>query len=164
MLIAKVRCSLLGITTLSIPVMAAPQESCVKTSAGDVVCGELLPKSYSKPTRTDSSETLQTAVDNNPWYPSMSPIWELKSCSRMKKDVRCTFSVSNNEDYGGYHMKMGLTKIVDAAGNEYRAKFMQIGAKSASSGAVEINMTKGARYKTVIDFEAVPNSVSERMS
>jgi len=34
---------MLGVTTLNLPVIASPQEVCVITSAGDVVCGKLFP-------------------------------------------------------------------------------------------------------------------------
>jgi hypothetical protein len=34
----------LSLTTSGLSVMAAPQEACVKTSAGDIVCGQLVSK------------------------------------------------------------------------------------------------------------------------
>jgi hypothetical protein len=41
---ASMTLCLLGVSTLSLPVMAAPQEACMNTSTGDVGCGEIVPK------------------------------------------------------------------------------------------------------------------------
>ncbi len=46
----------LGVTTSILPVMAAPQEVCVKASSGDVVCGMPVPKPSSKPNPSGSLE------------------------------------------------------------------------------------------------------------
>jgi hypothetical protein len=150
-----------GITTLTIPANAAPKEGCVKTSAGNIVCGTLVPKPIPNQNQTDNNETLQTAVDHNAYHPS--PTWELKSCTRtkIKETVRCTFIISNDNADTAYRIVMELTKMVDASGNEYPANLIKVGSQTISNGGILFNMTKGARYKTTIDFPKVPTSVSQ---
>jgi hypothetical protein len=152
----------LGLTTLTIPATAAPKEACVKTSAGNIVCGTPVEKPNSTSNQADSDETLQTAVDQNVYYPSTSPTWELKSCTRTKiqETVRCTFIISNNADTT-YVIRQYITKMVDASGNEYPASLIKVGNLPASDSVVQFNMTKGARYKTTIDFPKVPTSIPQ---
>jgi hypothetical protein len=147
----------LGVTTFSLPVAAAPQEVCVRTESGDVVCGKPVPKPTKTPIRTipDSDETIQTTV-------STGVTWDLKSCVRNQSTVSCTFSLSPSGD-GNYGIDMDSeTKLVDGAGNEYSGSKIQIGKRATGAGGrLDLNMAKGSRYKTIIDFNDVPNSISK---
>jgi hypothetical protein len=152
----------LGISILSLPVSAAPKEACVKTESGDVVCGQLVPKPASNtPTRVDNDETMQTQTRGR-------VTWDLKSCVRKQKNVRCTFSlIPTTQDAGGYaiYLTRTITKLVDSAGNEYFANRIQIASKTAgANGDVQLDLTKGARYNTTIDFTGVPPSISQVIS
>ena len=155
----------LGLTTFSLPMTAIAEEACVRTSAGNVVCGTLVPKSSSSSNRTDSEETIQTQVDPAGYGGDYSVTWELKSCSRIKKNVKCTFLISNNVNRS-YGLWLGPTKMVDSGGNEYLSSFIKSGTRSASADGntttgIYIDMAKGINYKVFIDFTGVPSSTSQ---
>jgi len=52
--------------------------------------------------------------------------------------------------------------LVDSSGNEYYANRFQIGNRSAvANNRLWVNLVKGARYKTIINFTDVPTSISQ---
>ncbi|WP_146138406.1 hypothetical protein [Chamaesiphon polymorphus] len=51
----------LGVTTFSSPTMAAPQEACVKTSTGEIVCGQLV----SKPVNASGIQVVEATYGGN---------------------------------------------------------------------------------------------------
>ena len=152
---------ILGINILSLSLGAAAKEACVKAPSGDVVCGEIVPKPPSNaPTKNDNNETMQTQTA------PYGVTWDLKSCVRKQKIVRCTFSFSPSTDVGYVvTLNQSITKLVDSAGNEYFGNRLQVGNKSAgANGAVNFDIVKGARYNTTIDFTGVPPSISQAIS
>ena len=155
----------LGTTILSLPVTAAPEEACVRTSTGRVVCGTPVTKPSSISNQLDSDETIQTQVDPAGYGGDYIVTWELKSCSRIKKNVRCTFLISDNVDRS-YGLWLGPTKMVDSGGKEYLSSFIQSGTRSASADGntatgIYIDMAKRIHYKVIIDFTGVPASLSQ---
>jgi hypothetical protein len=147
----------LGVITFSLPVAAAPQEVCVRTEGGDVVCGKPVPKPKKIPTRTtpDSDETIQTTVND-------VVTWDLKSCVKNQSTVSCTFSLSPSRDKRYLIYMDSYTTLVDGAGNEYSGSKIQIGQRyTGAGGSLELNMAKGSHYKTIIDFNDMPNSISK---
>jgi|GEM_PF-1764506 len=145
----------LGVTTFSIPMMAVAEEACVRTSAGSVVCGTLVPKSGSNSNRIDSDTTIQTEVDS---YITL----ELKTCVRQQQKVRCILSLKSSEDtfYGLFDFTRGSsTNAVDEQGTSYRASLIRIGKDDPQNAGIRI--ANGARYKTIIEFADVPVSVSQ---
>ena len=146
----------LSVTTFSLPMTAVAEEACVRTSAGNVVCGTLVPKSSSNSNRTDSDVTIDS-------QPHGSVTWDLKSCARIQKKVRCVLSLSSSQDTG--ISIYASTRIVDSEGTSYSASLVQFGAKKISGGGslyagIGDSMAKGAHYKTIFEFEGVPASVS----
>ena len=143
----------LGATTLSFPGMAAPQEVCVRTATGDVVCGMPVPKppKFSQP-------AIETTVDSQTAY---GVTYELKSCVRGTKNlVSCTLVLSSDKEQNlGLHAAQ-WTKLVDSSGNEYIADKVQIG-KKADRNTVSVTMAKGASYRAIFNFPDVPTSVSQ---
>ncbi|TYQ28563.1 hypothetical protein PseudUWO311_03475 [Pseudanabaena sp. UWO311] len=147
----------LGVTTFSLPMTAVAEEACVKTSAGNVVCGTLVPKSSSSSNRTDSDVTIDS---QSHW----SVTWDLKSCTRIQKKVRCILSLSSNQDT--FIRVYASTRIVDSEGTSYSASLVQFGSQKIAGGGhpydnVGNSMAKGARYKTIFEFADVPASVSQ---
>lgn len=140
----------LGVTTLSIPMTAVAEEACVRTSAGSVVCGTLVPKSSSNSNRTDNDVTIQTDVDS-------SITLELKACVRQQQKVRCILSLTSSEDT--YYGLFNSTNAVDGEGTSYRSSLIRIGKVDPQNGSIRI--AKDARYKTIIEFADVPTSVSQ---
>jgi hypothetical protein len=151
---------ILGINILSLPLGAAAKEACVKAPSGDVVCGEIVPKPASNAaTKNDNNETIQTLTE-------YGVTWDLKSCIRKQKIVRCTFSFNPDRDQG-YNVSLNRdqTKLVDSSGNEYFASKVQVGSKTAgANGNLTLNITKGANYNTIVDFNGVPPSISQAIS
>jgi hypothetical protein len=151
---------ILGINILSLPVGASAKEACVKAPSGDVVCGEIVPKPPSNTsTKNDNNETIQTQTA------PYGVTWDLKSCVRKLKIVRCTFSFSPSTDVGYIVALSQSTKLVDSSGNEYFASRVQIGSKTAGAGgSVSLDVIKGARYNTTVEFTGVPPSISQAIS
>lgn len=149
---------LLSITTFNLTAVAAPQDVCVKTESGEIVCGKPVPKPKKiSPNQSHSDETIQTAVDSNGGV-----VWDLKSCVRKQSNVSCIFSFSSsNEGLYGVAVRDG-TKLVDASGNDYSASKISVGKRSASAGQnLFTNIAKGAHYKAILDFNDVPNSIPQ---
>ena len=149
----------LGVITFSFPVMAVPQEVCIKTSAGDIVCGTPVPKPKSNINRISREPSV--ARDN-------IVTWELQSCTKGEGSfVRCSFSLSTSQDAKYTVISKegsgpnGGCKLVDSSGNEYRVSRIQMGNKFAGGDdELVFNMVKGSTYKITIDFANVPASVS----
>jgi hypothetical protein len=143
----------MGVSTLSLPVMAAPQEACIKTSNGDVMCGTPV----AKPPKSNQT-AVETTIDSQTEY---GVTFELKSCIRGSKNlVSCTLVLSSDTDRNiGLHAAQ-WTKIVDSSGNEYIANKVQIG-KKADRNTVPVSMAKGASYRAIFNFPDVPTSVSK---
>jgi hypothetical protein len=143
----------LGLTTVSLPVMAAPQEACVRTSSGDVVCGTSVPKP-SRATQADNDTTTASETQG-------AVTWELKSCARSAKNViNCTVVITSQIDYNNGLYAAPYTKLVDGSGNEYFADKVQVG-KKVDQKAVSFFMAKGASYRAIFSFTNVPSSVSQ---
>jgi hypothetical protein len=150
---AFVTLCVLGITTVSLPVMAAPQEACVKTSAGDVVCGTPVPKPL-KSNQPGNDETIDTQVHED------GVTAELKSCVKgARNTVSCTFVLKSPRDLTFGVGAVGYAKLVDSAGNEYSSDKVKVGNRTG--GAVAVSMTKGATYRAVFNFVDVPASLSQ---
>ncbi len=147
----------LSISALSLPGAAVAQEACVRTSAGNVVCGTLVPKSSSTQNRTSSSSTIETQVDTE-----RGVKWELQSCMRKPRNVvSCTFLLSIKQDYQyGISLRNG-SRLVDSSGNSYPASGLQVANTSAGVDQFVWNMAQGARYPTIIEFTDVPDSLSQ---
>ena len=152
----------LGVVTLSLPVMAAPQEVCIKTSTGDVVCGTPVPKPRSNPNRVGREAAIATYRDLN------VVTWELQSCVKGEGNVvRCTLSLSTSQD-GRYDIILkegsgpnGGAKLVDSSGNEYSPSRIQMGDKFAGGNdEFAFDMVQGSIYKITIDFANIPASIS----
>lgn len=142
----------LGITTASFPAMAAPQEACVRTSAGDVVCGIPVPK---------PSSATQTAEETIASQTQFGVTWDLKSCVRGAKNVvSCTVVLSPQTDGNISLYAAPYTKLVDASGGEYFAEKIQVG-KKVDQKVVPFSMAQGASYRAVFSFSNVPSSVSQ---
>ncbi len=143
----------LGLTTVSLPVMAAPQEACVKTSAGDVVCGTPVQKPP-KPNQPGNDEIIASQTQ-------FGVTWDLKSCIRNAKNiVNCTVVLTAEADTNTGLFAAPWTKLVDSSGNEYFADKVQVG-KKVDQKEVAFSMAKGASYRAVFSFTNVPNSVSQ---
>lgn len=83
--------SIFGISTLSFPAIAAPQEVCVRTVTGDVACGTPVPKPSGS-----SQPAIETTIDSQTAY---GVTYELKSCVRGTKHlVSCTLVLSSDKD------------------------------------------------------------------
>jgi hypothetical protein len=107
------------------------------------------------PASSQSQEyPTQVATD---WFVT----WELESCARKTTVISCTFSLSPSYDNGYTVYSDNSTKLVDSAGNEYYASKIQSGTKVVGANSqVNLNMVMGSHYKTTVDFNDVPNSVS----
>jgi hypothetical protein len=150
---ASITLCLLSVSTLSLPVMAAPQEACIKTSTGDVVCGELVPKPP-KSNQPSNDETIASQTQ-------FGVTWDLKSCVRNAKNVvNCTVVLTAETDTNTGLYAAPWTKLVDSSGNEYFADKVQVG-KKVDQKAVSFSMAKGAIYRAIFSFTNVPNSVSQ---
>ena len=57
----------LGVTTFSFPMMAVAKNACVRTSTGDVVCGELVPEQGSQSSKRLFVGTWEAQVPDNRW-------------------------------------------------------------------------------------------------
>jgi len=51
----------IGVVAFSLPAVSAPQEACVKTSAGDIVCGQLV----SKPVEATGIQVIEATYGGN---------------------------------------------------------------------------------------------------
>lgn len=140
-----------GVSVFSIPALASPDEVCMKTSSGQVVCGKPVQSPNSSSQQPDSDKTIQTET-------LYSFIAELKFCARKMKIVSCTFSLSSNVDQA-YGSNMLNSRMVDSEGNEYRPSRLQIGKNIAgSNGSINMNLVKDIKYKAIIDIAEVPTS------
>jgi hypothetical protein len=113
------------------------------------------PKPSETPTPPPST-SIQTKTSGNSSGGSVT--WELQSCSRNLKTVRCAFTMSTglNGNIG-----LGASKIIDIGGNEYSSGLIQVGKRKAGAGSYLLfELIKGATYDTTIDFTEVPNSVT----
>jgi hypothetical protein len=146
----------LGVTILCLPATTVAQETCVRTSAGSVVCGTPVRKPSSTPNRTDSDTTIQTQVWRNITL-------ELKSCAREARNVvSCTLSLSNSQNSGFGINVCPDTKLVDSSGNEYHSDKVQVVNKIGSGcNNLFFDMAQGAHYKTTIEFTDVPAEISK---
>jgi hypothetical protein len=145
----------LGLTTGSLPVMAAPQEVCVKTLAGAVVCGTPVPKppNSNQPGRAETIESQTLA----------GVTLKLKSCVRgARNNAICTFLLSSNEDKPSMGLQVLSSKLVDSSGKEYLANRVQVG-DSADQQQVNFPMVKGADYTATLTFSDVPTSISKML-
>ena len=57
----------LGLTALSLPTMAVAKNACVRTSTGNVVCGELVPEQGSQSSKRLFVGTWEAQVPDNRW-------------------------------------------------------------------------------------------------
>lgn len=57
----------LGVTTFSLPMMAIAKNACVRTVAGDTVCGELVPEQISQSSKHLFVGTWEAQVPDNRW-------------------------------------------------------------------------------------------------
>jgi hypothetical protein len=150
---ASMTLCLLGVSALSLPVMAASPEVCVKTSTGDVACGTIVPRP-SRATQADSDTTTASETQG-------AVTWQLKSCVRSAKNVvNCAVVISSEVDYGNGLYAAPWTKLVDSSGNEYLADKVQVG-KKVDQKSVSFSMAKGASYRAIFSFASVPSSVSQ---
>lgn len=140
-----------GVSVFSIPALASPDEVCMKTSSGQVVCGKPVESPNSSSKKPDSDETIQTETAD-PF------ILELKFCARKMKIVSCTFSLSSTVDQT-LSFTAKYSKMVDPEGTEYRLNKLQIGKNIAgSNGSTRINLVKDIKYKGIVDIGEVPTS------
>jgi hypothetical protein len=143
----------LGLITVSLPVMAAPPEACVKTSAGDVVCGTPVPKPP-KSNQPGNDETIDTQAHED------GVTVELKSCVKgARNTASCTFVLKSRQDQNFTLYTARYAKLVDSAGNEYSSDKVKVGNRTGESFAVP--MAKGATYRAVFNFVDVPASLSQ---
>ncbi len=143
----------LGLTTVSLPVMAAPQEACVKTSAGDVVCGTPVPKPP-KSNQPGNDETIDTQVHGE------GITLELKSCVKgARNTVSCTLVLRSPQDQNFTLYTARYSKLVDSAGNEYNSDKVKVGNRTGES--LTLPMAKGATYRAIFNFVDVPASLSQ---
>jgi hypothetical protein len=142
----------LGVNTFSCPAMGAPQEVCVRTSAGDITCGTPVSRSA----QTNSNKKVQTQA-------SGEVVFELMSCVRGSGNVViCTLSLSTQKDKQ-YSINLGpRSRLVDSSGNEYHAGKVQIGDRIANRDqTLYFNMADGAKYRTTVEFTDVPDAISQ---
>ncbi|MEH2260550.1 hypothetical protein [Nostoc sp.] len=141
-----------GVSVFSIPALASPDDVCMKTSSGQVVCGKPVQSPNSSSQKPDSDETIQTETVG-------SLIVELKFCARKMKTVSCTFSLSSTVDVEGVGFSTKNSRMVDPEGTEYRPSKLQIGKNIAgSNGFTRVNMVKDIKYKGIVDIAEVPTS------
>ncbi|MBD2612221.1 MAG: hypothetical protein RMY62_018700 [Nostoc sp. ZfuVER08] len=140
-----------GVSIFNIPALASPDEVCIKTSSGQVVCGKPVQSPNSSSQKPDSDETIQTGVYDN--Y-----ILDLKSCRRKQRGLNCTLFLSSNEDRI-FDLYTNNNRIVDNEGTEYRPNTIQVGKNMAGKGGViKMNFVKNIKYKAVIIFDDIPTS------
>ncbi len=92
-----------------------------------------------------------------------SVTWELKSCiAKQNNIVSCNFLLTSGQDVA-YNVSLnGDTKIVDGSNNEYYAKTIYVGNKTAGTGnIIYFNMVKDAHSNVTIEFKEIPISVSQ---
>jgi len=144
----------LGLSLISwtLDSQAAPNKDdvCIRTTAGDIVCGKPEPLI---PNRQENLQTVQS--DNN-------ITWELHSCLRKNKIISCNLAISANDDRDTLINLNSETKIVDLNGNEYSVNKVQIGNKFKESGNFfNFTIAKGGRYQTILYFYNVPATLTQ---
>ena len=103
----------MSLAPFSFPLIAAAQEACVMTSAGDIICGKSAPKPRFKPSKGSRTETVK--VDG-----TQKVKWNLKSCVRRPEAVSCDFLLTTTAERVNYGLRLNNnTKITDRQGREY---------------------------------------------
>jgi hypothetical protein len=120
----------------------------------------ILPVIAASPIANPIATSSTTTVVPSPTVIDRNVTWELKSCVRAEKNVRCTFSASISQD-GRYGIYMPV--FVDTDGIEHRSSLVQI-ANYRFSDTWSINMVINANYKVTFDFPDVPTSVTKIIS
>jgi len=94
---------------------------------------------------------------------SIPTTWHLQSCTRQKSGiVRCTLSLTTNQDHSYGVSTDYRTEIIDAEGNPYYPSRAQVEDRMAESpNPLAFTMVQNASYLTTIDFTGVPTSVSQ---
>lgn len=136
----------LGISASIVPVMAAPQEVCVKTSSGDVVCGMPVAKTSSKPKLYQSNEKEALGL-----------FYSFKGCKRFDSVVKCNFTLTSKRK-GQFHMAAWGNKIIDTEGKSYPGSLVDIGGRS--DNRVVATIEPGINYALVLTFKDVPEQVT----
>jgi hypothetical protein len=126
--------------------MAAPQEVCVKSSSGDIVCGMPVakPSSKLKPSRSFEREAEGLT-------------FLLKGCRKADSTVKCDFTVTSKRATQ-FGMMAWYNAIVDAEGKSYPGSLVDIGGRSANN--VGATIEPGINYALVLTFQNIPEQVA----
>jgi hypothetical protein len=135
-----------GVATAILPVLAAPQEACVKTSTGDVVCGTPV----SKP-RANSKKPQSNVKE------AQGIFYLFKGCNRSDSTVKCNFTLTSKRTTV-FSMTAYSNQIIDNEGKSYVGSLADIASSRANRLAVTIE--PGINYALVITFENVPEQVT----
>jgi hypothetical protein len=112
------------LSILSLP-PALAETACIKSPAGKVICGELVPKQES-PNTAPSSQTMVFKTKSGLDF-------TLNGCSKSRDGLSCSISIYNSTDFDkkvGYNTYYTYS-IIDSEGNEYKAtRDSSIGNKS----------------------------------
>jgi hypothetical protein len=136
----------LGLTTFSFPMTAVAQETCVRTSDGNVVCGTPV----AKPRANSSSE--QRKLIN-------SYVFVLKGCKRFNTSIKCNFLITRDGAEENFGIKAPEVTIVDSVGKSYLGSSVEMGGKRGNS--VFLKISSGINYVADITFDDLPENITQ---
>mgnify|MGYP000367029689 CR=1 FL=1 len=125
-----------SLSCLSYPAIA--EQACVRTSAGQSVCGELLPKERGNVTQKIEATGF---------------IFELQGCRRSGDDVSCNILITNVGDSDTICALSNSSRIISTSGEEFEANKVQVGSGSS-------RLIRGIPVKAVLSFRNTPSRVS----
>ena len=130
-----------GIISTSLSFLGHPaiaEQACVRTNAGQRVCGELLPK--------EGGNVAQKIE-------STGFTFELQGCRRSGDDVSCNILITNVGDSDTICSLNNSSRIISTSGEEFAATKVQVGQGSS-------RLIRGVPVKAVLSFRNTPSRVS----
>ncbi|MBW4556568.1 MAG: hypothetical protein KME59_11610 [Trichormus sp. ATA11-4-KO1] len=145
--------SLASIFVLSFSHLALAQQTCVRTDAGNIVCGALMPQGSDKTTPKQDASRIEANGFS----------FQLQNCLRSGTNVTCNLLITKIEDRSGdrdglFLVNANNSRIINVSGEEFVARSIQLGEKQGASA--QTNLVSGVPLKASISFE-VPAQFSK---
>lgn len=132
-------------TSLSLLIYPAKAEqACVRTTAGQRVCGELLPK--------EGGNVAQKLEANEFTF-------ELQGCQRSGDNVKCNVLITNVGESDRELSVANDSRMISTSGEEFKATEVQFG-QTKSSSDITLRLIRGVPIKAVLSFKGTPSRVS----
>ena len=144
-------------SVLSFNYSAIAQKACVRTDAGNTVCGDLVQTNGTSTTPALNLPQKPMQVQDNSFN------FELQSCDRSGSSINCNLSVKN---IGNINSQLTLnifetpSRIITISGEEIRPSALQLGRNKASGRSsisrVAARLNPNFPLNIVLTFDNVP--------